>query len=117
MEPRTLFAATALLPEGWVDNLRIEVREGRIFALERDSQAWAGEEKAAVLLPGMPNLHSHAFQRGMAGLTEYRGPAADNFWSWRLLMYRFVGRRTPEDLEAMGLDPEQEILGLDHRWT
>ncbi len=49
----------------------------------------------------MPNLHSHAFQRGMAGLTEYRGPAADNFWSWRSLMYRFVGRMTPEDLEAV----------------
>ena len=53
------------------------------------------------LLPGMPNLHSHAFQRGMAGLTEYRGPAADNFWSWRTLMYRFVARMTPEDLEAV----------------
>jgi formimidoylglutamate deiminase len=101
MEPRTLFAATALLPEGWVDNLRIEVREGRIFAVEREAKAYAGEDQAAVLLPGMPNLHSHAFQRGMAGLTEYRGPAADNFWSWRALMYRFVGRMTPEDLEAV----------------
>jgi formiminoglutamate deiminase len=49
----------------------------------------------------MPNLHSHAFQRGMAGLTEYRGPSADNFWSWRSLMYRFVGRMTPDDLEAV----------------
>lgn len=101
MEPRTLFAATALLPEGWVDNLRIEVREGRIFALERDAQPYAGEQRTSALLPGMPNLHSHAFQRGMAGLTEYRGPAADNFWSWRSLMYRFVGRMTPEDLEAV----------------
>jgi formimidoylglutamate deiminase len=106
MEPRaipseTLWARSALLPEGWVANLRIEMCAGRVAALERDARARAGEESVAVLLPGMPNLHSHAFQRGMAGLTEYRGPAADNFWSWRALMYRFVARMTPEDLEAV----------------
>jgi formimidoylglutamate deiminase len=106
MEPRadsfeSLWVRSALLPEGWVENLRIEMRSGRITALERNARALPGEETVAVLLPGMPNLHSHAFQRGMAGLTEYRGPAADNFWSWRTLMYRFVGRMTPEDLEAV----------------
>src|SRR5688572_3579181 len=106
MEPRadsleSLWARSALLPEGWVENLRIEMRTGRITALERNVSARPGEESVAVLLPGMPNLHSHAFQRGMAGLTEYRGPAADNFWSWRTLMYRFVARMTPEDLEAV----------------
>lgn len=105
MEPRSdLFAASALLPEGWVDNLRIECREGRIARLERGA-AREGDEHVGTLLPGMPNLHSHAFQRGMAGLTEYRslagGPVADNFWSWRKLMYRFVGHMTPEDLEAI----------------
>jgi formimidoylglutamate deiminase len=102
MEPQAgLFAASALLPEGWVQNLRIEWRDGRIARLERGAVVRAGEERVAVLLPGMPNLHSHAFQRGMAGLTEYRGPAADNFWSWRSLMYRFVGRMTPDELEAV----------------
>jgi formiminoglutamate deiminase len=106
MEPRadsfeSLWARSALLPEGWVENLRIEMRGGRITLLERNASARAGEESVAILLPGMPNLHSHAFQRGMAGLTEYRGPAADNFWSWRTLMYRFVARMTPEDLEAV----------------
>jgi formimidoylglutamate deiminase len=101
MEPQALFAESALLPDGWVRNLRLEIRDGRISALEHGVAARAGEERVAVLLPGMPNLHSHAFQRGMAGLTEYRGPAADNFWSWRSLMYRFVGRMTPEDFEAV----------------
>jgi formimidoylglutamate deiminase len=106
MEPRTpivesLWAGSALLPEGWADNLRIEIRGGRIHAMERASAPRAGEERVDILLPGMPNVHSHAFQRGMAGLTEYRGPAADNFWSWRTLMYRFVGRMTPEDLQAV----------------
>jgi formimidoylglutamate deiminase len=105
MEPQasvhTLHAAAALLPEGWVRHLRVDMRAGRIIALTRDALPGAHDERVAVLLPGMPNLHSHAFQRGMAGLTEYRGPAADNFWSWRTLMYRFVGRMTPEDLEAV----------------
>ena len=63
--------------------------------------AQPGDERVAVALPGMPNVHSHGFQRGMAGLTEYRGPEADNFWSWRELMYRFVARMTPEDVEAI----------------
>ena len=94
MEPQSILAAEALLPEGWVQDLRIEVRAGRIAGLQRGSSPRAGDERVGVLLPGMPNLHSHAFQRGMAGLTEYRGPAADNFWSWRSLMYRFVARMT-----------------------
>ena len=101
MEPRTLFATSALLPDGWAENLRIELRDGRVARIERGATSHAGDERVGVLLPGMPNLHSHAFQRGMAGLTEYRGPAADNFWSWRSLMYRFVARMTPEDLEAV----------------
>jgi formiminoglutamate deiminase len=101
MEPRTLWAQTALLPEGWADEVRLEIRGGRIAALTRGAPPGASDERVAVLLPGMPNVHSHAFQRGMAGLTEYRGPAADNFWSWRTLMYRFVARMTPEDLEAI----------------
>ncbi|MDF3022307.1 MAG: N-formimino-L-glutamate deiminase [Steroidobacteraceae bacterium] len=106
MEPQAtssgfLWAAAALLPGGWASDVRIEWRDGRIARVEADAQARGGEERVGVLLPGMPNLHSHAFQRGMAGLTEYRGPAADNFWSWRSLMYRFVGRMTPEDLEAV----------------
>lgn len=106
MEPRTravesLWAGSALLPDGWADNVRIEVRDGRISRVERNTASRSVEERVPVLLPGMPNVHSHAFQRGMAGLTEYRGPAADNFWSWRTLMYRFVGRMTPDDLEAV----------------
>jgi formimidoylglutamate deiminase len=61
-------------------------------------------------VPGMSNVHSHGFQRGMAGFTEFRGPDADNFWSWRTLMYRFVGRMTPEDLEAITAQAFVEML-------
>jgi formiminoglutamate deiminase len=92
---------SVLLPEGWAENVRATISNGRITALERDAQPRAGVERVGAVIAGMPNLHSHAFQRGMAGFTEFRGPDADNFWSWRTLMYRFVGRMTPEDLEAI----------------
>jgi formimidoylglutamate deiminase len=56
---------------------------------------------AGIVLPGVPDLHSHAFQRAMAGLAERAGPEGDNFWSWREVMYRFLQVLTPEDVEAI----------------
>jgi formiminoglutamate deiminase len=58
----------------------------------------------------MPNLHSHAFQRGMAGLAEIRGSAADSFWTWREVMYRFVGRMTADDIQAVAAQAYVEML-------
>lgn len=101
---------SALLPDGWARNVRVEIAEGRIARLQRDAAAAPRDERAKVALPGMPNVHSHAFQRGMAGLTEYRGATADNFWSWRELMYRFCARMTPEDLEAVSAMAFVEML-------
>jgi formimidoylglutamate deiminase len=97
----SLYCRRALLPDGWARDVRLTIAHGRFAKLERNAGPQKGEELAEVVLPGMSNVHSHGFQRGMAGLTEYRGPDADNFWSWRELMYRFVGRMTPEDLEAI----------------
>jgi len=98
---RAIHCARALLPDGWSSDVRLTIAAGKFAGVDRHAQAQAGDERVAVLLPGISNVHSHGFQRGMAGLTEYRGPEADNFWSWRELMYRFVGRMTPEDLEAV----------------
>jgi formiminoglutamate deiminase len=100
-ESRGLFGEWVLLPDGWARDVRLEISGGRFGKVERGSAARPGDERAALILPGVGNVHSHGFQRGMAGLTEYRGPEADNFWSWRELMYRFVGRMGPEDLEAI----------------
>ena len=61
-------------------------------------------------LPGIPNLHSHAFQRAMAGLTERRTNPADSFWTWRELMYRFAARITPESLHAIASQLYVEML-------
>jgi formimidoylglutamate deiminase len=100
---RSLFAQHAFLPDGWRRNVLLQWdRHGMLSAVTPDSVAPAGVPRAAgPLLPGMPNLHSHAFQRAMAGLTEYRASATDTFWSWRDLMYRFAARITPEGLGAI----------------
>jgi formimidoylglutamate deiminase len=92
---------TALLAEGWARNVRISLADGRIARIAVGAEPSAEDERGGIALPGLPNLHSHAFQRAMAGLTEARGPTADSFWSWRELMYRFVGRLQPDDVEAI----------------
>ncbi|WP_342720467.1 formimidoylglutamate deiminase [Acidovorax sp. FHTAMBA] len=97
-----LFATDALLPTGWARNVLITWDgAGRITAVTPNAQPAGAAVAPGPVLPGMPNLHSHAFQRAFAGLTEYRGESQDSFWSWRNLMYRFAARITPESLEAI----------------
>lgn len=99
----TLFAANALLPAGWAPNVLLAWdASGRLTQVQPDAQPAPGVPQAlGPLIPGLPNLHSHAFQRAFAGLTEYRGTAQDSFWSWRTLMYRFASRLGPEHVEAI----------------
>lgn len=98
----SLFFRRALLPHGWVGNVRITVADGTVAAVETDAVQAPGEADLGVALPGLSNVHSHAFQRAMAGLTEERGPnEGDDFWSWRALMYRFLDRGGPEEIEAI----------------
>lgn len=99
-----MFATHALLPDGWRRNVLLEWNDaGTLLNVTADlTGAPVGVAVAAgPLVPGMPNLHSHAFQRAMAGLTEYRANAADSFWSWRDVMYRFAARITPDMLAAI----------------
>jgi len=96
-----LWFEAALLPGGWARRVRLTGRDGVICSVESDVDPGEGDERHAVGLPGLPNLHSHAFQRAIAGLTERRGPGEDSFWTWRELMYRFVERIDPEQLEAV----------------
>jgi formiminoglutamate deiminase len=96
-----LFFEEALLASGWAMDVRIEVAGGVIASLQTNVRAAAGDERHAVGLPGMPNLHSHAFQRAMAGFAEVRGPADDSFWTWRKRMYRFALAMSPEDVQAV----------------
>ncbi|HEY1629994.1 MAG TPA: formimidoylglutamate deiminase [Rhizomicrobium sp.] len=105
-----LWFGTALLPGGWAKGVRLTVAEGRIARIESGIAPGAGDEQHAIAIPGLANLHSHAFQRGMAGLAEIRGPANDNFWTWREVMYRFLDRLSPEDVEAIALLAYVEML-------
>ncbi|WP_285017543.1 formimidoylglutamate deiminase [Novosphingobium sp. fls2-241-R2A-195] len=107
---RSLFFEHCLLPEGWARDVRVTLEQGRIAALEADTERLPEDERHPCALPGMPNLHSHAFQRGMAGLAEQRGPANDSFWTWREIMYRFVQRMTPDDVRAIAAMAYVEML-------
>jgi formiminoglutamate deiminase len=106
----TLFAAQALLPSGWHSNVRIAVDAGIVTTVQSDTSPLPDDERHAILVPAMPNLHSHAFQRGMAGLAETRGPGADSFWSWREVMYRFALTMNPEQMEAVAAQLYVEML-------
>ncbi|MDF1716201.1 MAG: formimidoylglutamate deiminase [Antarcticimicrobium sp.] len=106
-----LHARTALLPEGWAEEVALDLSaDGRILGVETGvPQGEAG--RVDILLPAPANLHSHAFQRAMSGLTERRGEAGrDSFWTWRQWMYRFLDRITPEDAEALAAQVQAETL-------
>lgn len=107
---QTLHFGLVLLEQGWTENVRIHHRQGLCTAIETGIDAAPGDDRNDIAIPGMPNLHSHAFQRGMAGMAERRGPANDSFWTWRELMYRFVNRISPEDLTDIASMAYVEML-------
>lgn len=111
---RRLQARQALLPEGWARDVLVEIGpDGRIANVIRGASAVgaAAEHRLDILLPAPANLHSHAFQRAMAGLTERRGPdPRDTFWTWRQLMFRFLDRLTPEDVQAIAAFVQMQML-------
>lgn len=103
--PETLIFRHALLPGGWARDVRLTVLDGRIATVE----AGIGGGKD-IALPGMPNLHSHAFQRAMAGYAEQRGATQDSFWTWRELMYKLALSMRPEDVETTATLAFTEML-------
>jgi len=107
---KSLWFAQALLPQGWAEAVRFELANGRIARIEAGADPAPGEERHGAAVPGLCNVHSHAFQRGMAGLAEVRGPADDDFWTWREVMYRFLDRLTPEQVEAIAAQAYVEML-------
>src|SRR3546814_4761674 len=114
MTNHKLFAAQALLPGGWEKDVLLEMDAGGNFVGVATGAAAGGAALAkGPVLPGMPNLHSHAFQRAMAGLAEHARPGAnrdDSFWTWREVMYRFVATLTPEQVEAIAAQLYVQLL-------
>ena len=87
---RELFFDHALLPSGWARDVRVTVADGAIVAIAQAAPRAGADRVPGIAVPGLPNVHCHAFQRGMAGLAERRGPTADSFWTWREVMYHFL---------------------------
>jgi len=105
-----IHAAAALTPEGWRSDARLTFDGATIAAIETGAAPRPGDERCAILVPALCDLHSHAFQRGMAGLAERRGAQADSFWTWRETMYRFALAMTPDDVEAVAAQLYVEML-------
>ena len=105
-----LWCEQAWLAEGWRNNVRLTLDKGRISSVEIGVDAAPGDERHAFFLPALPNLHSHAFQRGMAGLAERAGANDDSFWTWREVMYRFVDRLGPDGMQAIAALAYAEML-------
>ena len=105
-------APAALLPDGWASDVLIAAdAAGTIAAVTPASPPGEARRLRGALVPGLPNLHSHSFQRAMAGATERRGPEGqDSFWSWREIMYRFGERLGPEEVEAIAAQLQVELL-------
>ncbi|MDR9395414.1 MAG: amidohydrolase family protein, partial [Roseovarius sp.] len=106
----TLWAEQALLPQGWARNVAVTLGDdGRIASVSADQPRQG--QRVGILLPAPANAHSHAFQRAMAGLTEARGPdPRDSFWTWRKLMYRFLDRLDPDQVQAIAALVQMEML-------
>lgn len=93
-----LHFASALLPSGWAHDVQVVITAGAVAEVTPGVAPASGDERHAIALPGLASLHSHAFQRGMAGLAELRGDSTDTFWTWRETMYRFALAMTPDDV-------------------
>jgi formimidoylglutamate deiminase len=109
---------SAYLPQGWIRDARVTVStEGIITAIDASAAAeprsiaeTAIERVDGIVIPGMPNAHSHAFQRAMAGNAEYRSSARDSFWTWRQAMYALANRIGPEELRVVAAQLFIEML-------
>jgi len=110
LQRNSIWAKHALTPEGWQSGVSVVVNEAGKISSVAANQKPSGTQ-IDILLPAVANLHSHAFQRAMAGMTEARGPdSTDSFWSWRKLMYRFLEYLSPDDVEAIAAFGQMEML-------
>ncbi|MCR9125708.1 MAG: formimidoylglutamate deiminase [Rhodobacteraceae bacterium] len=104
-----IHATRVLTAQGWIENARLVLLGGHIAEMASGAPE-PGDIRVDTLLPAPGNLHSHCFQRAMAGMTERRAADRDNFWSWRDLMYRFVGQMTPGQFQAIAAQGYVEMM-------
>jgi formiminoglutamate deiminase len=105
-----LFFDHALLPSGWAQDVRIGISDGVIRSVAANAVCAGAQRISGIAVPGLPNVHSHAFQRAMAGLAERRSQGADSFWTWRETMYGLLNRLSPDDVQAIAAYAYAEML-------
>ncbi|MDX1403973.1 MAG: formimidoylglutamate deiminase [Woeseiaceae bacterium] len=111
----TIFARKALLAGGWAANVRLDVADGRIAGVVLDADAAGCDAELGILIPGLTNAHSHAFQRALAGHTEERAPASkDNFWTWRSRMYELSAKIDSDALEVIARQVYGEMVATGY---
>jgi formimidoylglutamate deiminase len=103
-------ADAALLGDQIMRCVLIDIADDGTIASATPNSTEPAERLPGLVVPGMPNLHSHAFQRAMAGLTERGGPENSSFWRWREVMYRFLAALSPDDVEAIAAQLYVECL-------
>lgn len=108
---KSIFAEQAMLADGWNDNVTIDIDDEGSIAAVRTRQKPGGAERAGgPVIPGMANVHSHAFQRAMAGLSERMGSPEDSFWTWREVMYSFLRQLDPDQVYTIAAQLFSEML-------
>lgn len=106
-----IWAERALLADGWADDVSLAYDNGRITGLQAGTAPDPDATRVCALVSAPANLHSHAFQRAMSGLTEQRGPdPRDSFWTWRQLMFRFLDQLTPDDVQTITAFVQMQML-------
>lgn len=111
----TVFAKNALLKNGWAQDVRLRISDGLIQSVESNAKTEAGDIVEELVIPGIANAHSHAFQRALVGHTEARGPkASDNFWSWRTQMYRLANAITADELYSIACQLYTEMVSFGY---
>ena len=106
-----IWAEQALLAEGWARDVTLTLENERIGGIQTDSLPQNGAQRVGILLAAPTNLHSHSFQRAMAGLAERRSPnLRDTFWTWRQVMFRFLDQLTPDDIETIAAFAQMQML-------
>ncbi len=103
------FFQSALLPDGWQSDVRVETTDGRFVSVTAQAEPQPQDQRLGCVIPQMPNAHSHVFQRAMAGLSEYKKQGQDNFWSWRDLMYQLANQLDAEQLYQVAKSCYQEM--------
>ena len=96
-----IFSRRARLGNAWAVNVRLRIAQGKVATIASAAEPQAGDVVVDTLLPALANLHSHSFQRAMAGMTEYRAHDRESFWTWRTLMYRFLDHLSPDHIAAI----------------